>query len=64
MLYRAVFEDTIKRIKPNRAKDFFEGGESKNGGISVYSAIQSSIGKYNAISLTSTEPWISLKAVD
>jgi len=64
MLYRAVFEDTIKLIKPNSAKDFFKGGESKNGGISAYSAIQSGFGKYNAISQTSTKPWISLKAVD
>jgi len=64
MLYRAVFEDTIKLIKPNWAKDFFEEGESKNGGIHVYSAIQRSIGKYNAISQTPTETWISLKAVD
>jgi len=64
MLYRAVFEDTIELIKPNRAKNFFEGGESKIGGISAYSAIQRSIGKYNVIIQTSTEPWISLKAVD
>jgi len=64
MLYRAVFEDTIKLIKLNWAKDCLEGRESKNGGICVYSAIQSSIGKYNDISQTSTEPSISLKAVD
>jgi len=64
MLYRAVFEDTIKLIKPNWAKDFFEGRESKNGAISAYSAIQSSIGKYNPISQTLTEAWISFKAVD
>jgi len=50
MLYRAVFEDTIKLIKPNGEKNFFEGSESKNGGISAHSAIKSIIGKYNAIS--------------
>jgi len=54
----------MKLIEPNWAKNSFEGGESKNDGISVYSAIQSSIGKYNAICQTSTEQWISLKAVD
>jgi hypothetical protein len=64
MLYRAVFEDTIKLITPNWAKDFFEGGESKNGGISTYGAIQSSIGKSTAVSQTSIEPRISFKAVD
>jgi hypothetical protein len=64
MLYRAVFEDTIKLIKPNWPKDFFEGEESTNEGISTYSTIQSSIGKYTGISQTSTEPGISSKAVD
>ena len=42
----------------------FEGGESNNGGISAYCAVYSSIGKYNGISQTSTEGWISLIAVD
>ena len=64
MRYRAVFEDTIKQIQPNWAKNLFEEGESKNGSICTYSAIQSSIGKCNAISQTSTEPWIALKDVD
>jgi hypothetical protein len=43
MLYRSVFEDTIKVIKPTGAKDFFGGGESNHGSISVYSTIESSI---------------------
>jgi hypothetical protein len=42
----------------------FEGGESKNGDIHAYSAIQSSIGRFYAISQTSTERWISYKVVD
>ena len=62
-LYRAVFEDTIKLIKPNWVNGFYEGGESKNGGISACNTLPSCIGKYNVISQTATEPWISVKAV-
>jgi hypothetical protein len=59
MLNRAVFDDTIKIIKPNRTKNFFVGGVSKNEGISEYSATQNNIGNNNAISQTSSASWIS-----
>jgi len=41
-----------------------DGGEFKNGGISAYSTIQSSIGKYNTISQTSSKLRMSLTTVD
>jgi len=50
MLYRAVLQATIKLITPNWAEDCLVGGESKNGGISTNTAIQSWNHKYNAVS--------------
>lgn len=64
MLYRVVFADTIQLIKSNRAMNCLDGGEFKNGGISAYSTIQSSIGKYNTISQTSSKLRMSLTTVD
>jgi len=48
MLYIAAVEDTMKQILTNWAKDIIEGGQSKNGGIMVYSIIHCRIRKSNA----------------